>query len=85
MTLDKSVSNKSLFMVPCSLLVSLTHYSAKAHERHSEQAGGEEGDGRAFHCLRHFVHGQLLADAGEQHECESEADSGANGVPKPRP
>ena len=81
MTLDKSVSNKSLFMVPCSLLVSLTHYSAKAHERHSEQAGGEERNGSSFHCLRHFVHRQLLADTGEQHQCECETDGGANSVP----
>ena len=47
--------------------------AGEAHERHGEQSGAEQGDGRALHRFRHFGNLKLLAHTGEYHESEREA------------
>ena len=46
--------------------------SAEAHERHGEQTGSEQSDRCALHTFRHLVELELLADAGEEDECQRE-------------
>ena len=56
------------------------HHAAKAHEGHSEDAGGDEGDGNALHRGRELGARELLADTSKDHEGEREADSDGDRV-----
>ena len=49
------------------------YYTAEAHESHSQKAGSQQGNRRTFHCFGHFRQRELLANAGEQNECKTEA------------
>ena len=51
------------------------HHAAEAHKGHSEDAGGDEGDGNALHRGGQLGARELLTDASEDHEGEREADS----------
>ena len=56
------------------------HHAAEAHEGHSEDAGGDEGDGDTFHRGGKLGARKLLADTCEDHKGEREADSDGDGV-----
>lgn len=56
------------------------HHAAEAHEGHSEDAGGDEGDGDALHRGGELGARELLSDACEDHEGKREADSDGDGI-----
>lgn len=56
------------------------HHAAEAHEGHSEDTGGDEGDGNALHRGGQLGARELLTDASEDHEGEREADSDGDRV-----
>ena len=56
------------------------HHAAEAHEGHSEDTGGDEGDGNALHRGGQLGAGELLTDASEDHEGECEPDSDGDRV-----
>jgi len=64
------VRTRSFYVI--NILVVKLYDSAEAHEGHGEKAGGEEGDRRTFHSLRHLSQRELLADTGEQDERQTE-------------
>ena len=51
------------------------YYAAEAHECHSQEAGGEEGDRSTLQCFRHLCQCQLLAHTSEQNQCQRKTDS----------
>ena len=51
--------------------------AGEAHEREAHQTGGDHRDGGAFEGDRHVGAVEALADAGEQHQREGEADRAA--------
>ena len=55
--------------------VSRLYYTTKAHECHSQEAGGEEGDRSTLQCLRHLSQCQLLAHTCEQYQCQCKTNS----------
>ena len=56
------------------------HHACEAHERHGEDAGGDEGDGGAFHALRGFHQLDVLTDAGEDDQRQGKAQGDADGI-----
>lgn len=56
------------------------HHTAEAHESHSKDASGDEGDGNALHRGGELGARELLADTSEDHEGECEADSDGDRV-----
>ena len=56
------------------------HHTAEAHEGHSEDAGGDKGDGNALHRGGELGARKLLADPSEDHEGEREANRDGDGV-----
>lgn len=68
-------STSHLFFVELDSLCLLSDFDAgEAHERHGEEAGGNEGDGHAAHGFRHVGQFELFADAGKDDQCEGETD-----------
>lgn len=58
----------------------VSNHPREAHERHGKDAGGNQGDRRAFHALRGFHQVDVLADARKQHQSQGEAQGDADGI-----
>ena len=58
----------------------LFHHAAEAHEGHGEDADGDEGDRDAAEGLRDVVHGEMLAEAGEDDHGEAVTQRGCKGI-----
>lgn len=56
------------------------HQVAETHKCHCKDAGGDQCYGHAFHAFGGAGELELLADAGEDYQCQGEADGDGGGV-----
>ena len=69
--------------LPCSAMNrGLSHYTAEAHECHSEEAGCKESYRRSFHGFGGVGKFELLTNTSEKHECECKTEGGAESIPR---
>ena len=55
----------------------MLYNSREPHERHGKNAGGDEGDGGAFHALRRLHQVDVLTDACEDDQGKGETEGDA--------
>lgn len=56
------------------------YHARKAHERHRQDAGGDEGDGETPHAFGDIHQFQVFADAGKNGQGEAKTDGNGTGI-----